>query len=201
LMSQTTLKNFVSQDEDIEDSQNFTQRSVDSSEDSNNKSLSKDSQNNDNQKRKRTKKAVGRPEDSVINEFIKLGIRDKYGHVAIKYKYCNEITSRERPISNMAKLHTYYVTNAHHELNYVGQNISENDFLKLMQDYSYSLSSDTALFEEDIHIHLEYASNNTNQLVISEEIIDHGEKDFNIDLLINQGTEIRNRLLNIITEN
>src|SRR5437868_15274515 len=98
----------------------------------------------------------------------------------------------------MAKLYAYYITNVHHELNYVGQNISENDFLKLMQDYSYSLSSDTALFEEDIQlneddsddeidddldltnidtkilnikesIHLEYASNNTNQLVISKE--------------------------------
>ncbi|CAG8685639.1 776_t:CDS:2, partial [Scutellospora calospora] len=92
LISQTTLKNFVSQDEDIENSQKFSeideisnensnikiQRSVDSSEDSNNKSLSEDSQNNDHQKRKRTKKVVSRPEDLVINEFIKLGIRDKY---------------------------------------------------------------------------------------------------------------------------
>ncbi|KAF0545103.1 zinc finger bed domain-containing protein 1-like [Gigaspora margarita] len=42
----------------------------------------------------------------------------------------------------MAKLHAYYVTNARHELNYVGQNLLESDFLQMMQNYTHSLTSD-----------------------------------------------------------
>ncbi|KAF0332888.1 zinc finger bed domain-containing protein 1-like [Gigaspora margarita] len=53
----------------------------------------------------------------------------------------------------MAKLHAYYVTNAHHELNYVGQNLSESDFLQMIQNYSHSLTSGAAMFEEDIQLY------------------------------------------------
>ncbi|CAG8833741.1 5859_t:CDS:1 [Cetraspora pellucida] len=53
----------------------------------------------------------------------------------------------------MAKLHAYYVTNACHELNYVGQNLSESDFLKMMHNYTHSLTSGAAMFEEDIQLY------------------------------------------------
>ncbi|CAG8504857.1 18208_t:CDS:10 [Dentiscutata erythropus] len=99
----------------------------------------------------------------------------------------NRLTVKK--VSNMAKLHAYYVTNARHELNYVGQNLSENDFLKMMQDYTHSLTSGSAI------INLAYALNNTNQPTILDEIIDHGETDFDIDALTSQGMQMRNALV------
>ncbi|RIB20296.1 hypothetical protein C2G38_2304571 [Gigaspora rosea] len=128
----------------------------------------------------------------------------------------------------MAKLHAYYVTNARHELNYVRQNLPENDFLKMMHDYAHLLTSGSAMFEEDIQlydsnndfenyyedstdddllevdlskvdsnmlniensINLAYALNNTNQSTILDEIIDHGETNFDIDALTSQGMQI-----------
>ncbi|CAG8800689.1 37633_t:CDS:1, partial [Gigaspora margarita] len=52
-----------------------------------------------------------------------------------------------------AKLHAYYVTNACYELNYIGQNLSESDFLQIMQNYTHSLTSGAAMFEEDIQLY------------------------------------------------
>ncbi|CAG8629648.1 12159_t:CDS:1 [Cetraspora pellucida] len=132
----------------------------------------------------------------------------------------------------MAKLHVYYITNAQHKLNYIGQNLSESDFLNMMHNYTNSLTSDTAMFEEDIQlydseddfdiednlednlednsitnnlsevdssmleiensINLNLALNNTNQPLILDEVIDHGEKDFDVDSLVNQGMQMRN---------
>ncbi|CAG8790068.1 3157_t:CDS:2, partial [Gigaspora rosea] len=142
-------------------------------------------------------------------------------------------------LSNLAKLHAYYVTNARHELNYVGQDLPKSDFLKMMHDYAYSLTLGTAIFEEDIQlydseddfeynsednlddsfedsfednnlsevnsnmlniedsINLEYASNNTNQLLTSDEVIDHGEKDFDIDALASQGMQMRSASIDV----
>ncbi|CAG8719290.1 30637_t:CDS:1, partial [Gigaspora margarita] len=130
-----------------------------------------------------------------------------------------------KKILKLAKLHAYHVTNAHHKLNYVGQNLPESDFLKMIHDYTYSLTSGTAVFEEDIQlydskddfeynsednfednfedsfednnlsevnsnilniedsINLEYTSNNTDQLLTFNKVIDHSEKDFDIDVL------------------
>ncbi|RIB01632.1 hypothetical protein C2G38_2230215 [Gigaspora rosea] len=53
----------------------------------------------------------------------------------------------------MAKLHAYYVTNARHELNYIGQDLSESDFLNMMHNYTNSLTSGAAMFEEDIQLY------------------------------------------------
>ncbi|RIB06304.1 hypothetical protein C2G38_2046896 [Gigaspora rosea] len=141
--------------------------------------------------------------------------------------------------SKLAKLHAYYVTNARHELNYVGQDLPESDFLKMMHDYAYLLTSGTAIFEENIQlydseddfeynsednlddsfedsfednnlsevnsnmlniedsINLEYASNNTNQLLTSDEVTDHGEKDFDIDALASQGMQMRSASIDV----
>ncbi|CAG8854340.1 4152_t:CDS:2, partial [Gigaspora margarita] len=40
---------------------------------------------------------IGRPEDPINDEYIKLGTRDKHGHVAMKCKYCEDTTQRGRP--------------------------------------------------------------------------------------------------------
>jgi hypothetical protein len=53
----------------------------------------------------------------------------------------------------MAKLHAYYVTNTHHELNYIGQNMSETDFFKMMEDYAQSLTLGNVMFDENIQLY------------------------------------------------
>ncbi|CAG8811883.1 10937_t:CDS:2, partial [Gigaspora margarita] len=168
--------------------------------------------------------SIGRPEDPVNAEYIKLGTRDKHGHVAMKYyielsetwwatiKLPNyhlqklallllAITLHSAGFSNMAKLHAYYVTNIHHELNYVKQNLPENDFLKMMHDYTHSLTSvdlskvDSNMLNIENSINLAYALNNTNQLTILDKIIDHGKTDFDIDALTSQEMQMRNSLV------
>ncbi|CAG8780419.1 40681_t:CDS:1, partial [Gigaspora margarita] len=82
----------ISQDESNDDSQILETNRINSSKDSaSNESVSKYSYN---KKRKKTKvkKLVGRPEDPVNHEYIKLGVHDKNRHVAIKCKYCQEVT-------------------------------------------------------------------------------------------------------------
>ena len=102
-----------------------------------------------------------------------------------------------------------------------------------MQDYTHSLTSGSAIFEEDIQlydsdddfednyedftnddlsevdlsevdsnmlniknsINLAYALNNTNQPTILDELIDHGETNFDIDALTSQGMQMRNALV------
>lgn len=139
-----------------------------------------------------------------------------------------------KKVSNLAKLHAYYVTNARHELNYVGQDLPESDFLKMMHDYTYSLTSGTAIFDEDVQlydseddfeynsednfnddnlsevnsnmlniedsINLKYASNDTDQFSTFDEVIDHGEKDFDIDALASQGMQMRNASIDVDKE-
>ncbi|CAG8487354.1 1863_t:CDS:2 [Cetraspora pellucida] len=77
------------QNESNVDSQNPESR-IDSSE----YSTSDESISEFDKKRKKAKvkKLVGKPEDSVNKEYIKLEVRDKHGHVAMKCKYCEEVT-------------------------------------------------------------------------------------------------------------
>ncbi|CAG8573379.1 7259_t:CDS:2 [Cetraspora pellucida] len=196
----------ISQNESNDDSQIPETSIIDSFEDSaSDESISEYSYNKKRKKAK-IKKSVGRPEDPVNNELT------------------------VKKVSNMAKLHAYYVTNARHELNYVGQNLSESDFLKMMHNYTHSLTSGAAMFEEDIQLYdseddfeddvednleddsiandlsevdsstleiensvnLNLALNNVDQPLILDEVIDHGEKNFDIDALVNQGMQMRN---------
>lgn len=50
----------------------------------------------------------------------------------------------------MARLHSFYTSNAHQELNYVGQNLSEEDFEQVMKDYTNSLIFDADMFTEEV---------------------------------------------------
>ncbi|CAG8489519.1 20493_t:CDS:1 [Dentiscutata erythropus] len=99
-----------------------------------------------------------------------------------------------------------------------------------MHNYTHSLTSGTAMLEEDIQlydseddfeddsednlednsitndlfevdssmleiensINLDQALGNTDQPLILDEVIDHSEKDFDIDALVNQGIQMRN---------
>ncbi|CAG8798657.1 11519_t:CDS:2, partial [Racocetra fulgida] len=58
---------------------------------------------------KKTKKTVGRPKDPVNNEYIKLGMQDKHGHVAMKCKYCEDVTSKGQPSDMKSHLALEYI--------------------------------------------------------------------------------------------
>ena len=114
----------------------------------------------------------------------------------------------------MARLHSFYMSNARQELNYVGQNLSDENFDQIMQDYTNSLIFDTDMFTEELEedaddpfenlTPLEDTDNNeiltendSNLLVgelinlnniIGEETelneVDHSEKEFDIEDII-----------------
>jgi hypothetical protein len=114
----------------------------------------------------------------------------------------------------MARLHSFYTSNARQELNYVGQNLSDEDFDQTMKDYTNSLIFDMDMFTEEIEEDADdpfenltpiedfddddiSAENDSDLLVsdlinlnsiIGEEIesqeVDHGEKEFDIEDII-----------------
>lgn len=49
----------------------------------------------------------------------------------------------------MARLHSFYTSNARQELNFVGQNLSDEDFDQIMKDYNSSLIFDMDMFTEE----------------------------------------------------
>ncbi|CAG8831314.1 35336_t:CDS:1, partial [Racocetra persica] len=49
-------------------------------------------------------------------------------------------------VSNIAKLHTYYMTNAQNELNYIANSVSELEFEQIMENYSNSIEYDDDMF-------------------------------------------------------
>ncbi|RIB02355.1 hypothetical protein C2G38_2150035 [Gigaspora rosea] len=53
-------------------------------------------------------------------------------------------------VSNIAKLHTYYMTNAQNELNYFINDISEAEFEQIMENYSNSIEYDDDMFNNNI---------------------------------------------------
>lgn len=114
----------------------------------------------------------------------------------------------------MARLHSFYTSNARQELNYVGQNLSDEDFDQVMKDYTNSLIFDMDMFTEEVEEDTDdpfenltpiedfddddiSAENESDLLVsdlinlnsvIGEEIepqeVDHGEKEFDIEDII-----------------
>jgi hypothetical protein len=53
-------------------------------------------------------------------------------------------------VSNMAKLHAFYVTNAREEMNFIGHDISDDEFQEFMNDYTNSIDFDEEMFIDDI---------------------------------------------------
>ncbi|CAG8744182.1 39437_t:CDS:2, partial [Gigaspora margarita] len=90
-----------SQDESNNDSQILETNRINSSEDS--ASDENVSEYSYDKKRKKTKvkKSVGRSEDPVNYKYIKLGVCDKNGHIAMKCKYYQEVTQRGQPTEQM----------------------------------------------------------------------------------------------------
>ncbi|RIB11422.1 hypothetical protein C2G38_2145589 [Gigaspora rosea] len=93
-----------------------------------------------------------------------------------------------KKVLKLAKLHAYYVTNARHELNYIGQDLPESDFLKMMHDYAYSLTSGTAIFEEDIQLYdseddFEYNSEDNFDNSFEDSFEDNNLSEFNSNML------------------
>src|SRR5436189_1929550 len=50
----------------------------------------------------------------------------------------------------MARLHSFYISNARQELNYAGKDLSKENFNKVMQDYTNSLIFDENMFDENV---------------------------------------------------
>ncbi|CAG8844274.1 10884_t:CDS:2, partial [Gigaspora margarita] len=87
---------------------------------------------------------------------------------------------------NIAKLHAYYVTNAYYKLNYIRQNLSENDFDNLednLKNNPITNKVDSNILEIENSVNLNLALNNTDQTLVLDEVIDHSENDFDIDVL------------------
>ncbi|RIB02039.1 hypothetical protein C2G38_2050374 [Gigaspora rosea] len=93
----------ISQNESNEDSQNPESRIDSSKYSTSDKSISEFDKK---RKKAKVKKSVGRPEDPVNKEYIKLGVRDKHGHVAMKCKYCEEMIEDDLHALNK-KLRSY----------------------------------------------------------------------------------------------
>jgi hypothetical protein len=109
----------------------------------------------------------------------------------------------------MARLHSFYISNAQQELNYVGKNLSDDAFSEIMQSYTNSLTSDSDMFINEIendddpfeNLVPEDEEGNNDQLTENDpdlivgnliklnhteeemepEKIDHGEMEFNVD--------------------
>ncbi|PKB93883.1 hypothetical protein RhiirA5_440082, partial [Rhizophagus irregularis] len=114
-------------------------------------------------------------------------------------------------VSNMARLHSFYISNAQQELNYAGKNLSEDAFNQIMQDYAKSLTLDSDMFEinddnddddpfENLIPEEEEENNdqlneddsnllvgnliklnNVNREDIELEEVDHGDLEFSVD--------------------
>ena len=50
----------------------------------------------------------------------------------------------------MAQLHSFYISNAQQELNYVGKDLSNDAFDQIMKDYIKSFTLDSDMFEINI---------------------------------------------------
>ena len=114
----------------------------------------------------------------------------------------------------MAKLHSYYVTNAQNELNYIGQDITDENFEQFMQEYAASIDSEEDMFDlddeydedEDVVdltnidenvLEIDTVLNlgilmtdNSNSNVIESELEDHGNPDFDIDDILNASSSL-----------
>ena len=120
----------------------------------------------------------------------------------------------------MAKLHSYYVTNAQNELNYIGRDITDEGFEQFMQDYAASIDSEEDMFslndeddledddnEEDVvdltnidenmldvdtvfNLQILVTDNGDSDNFVEPELEDHGNPDFNIDDIINANSSL-----------
>ncbi|UZO23710.1 uncharacterized protein OCT59_016041 [Rhizophagus irregularis] len=155
-----------------------------------------------------------------VNEKVKKIIEDSenltLGESKIKLKV--------EKVSNMAQLHSFYISNAQQELNYAGKNLSEDAFNQIMQDYAKSLTLDSDMFEinddnddndpfenlipkeeEENNDQLNEDDsnllvgnliklNNVNREDIELEEVDHGDLEFSVDDILANVNRLNNKI-------
>ncbi len=72
-------------------------------------------------------------------------------------------------VSNMARLHSFYISNAKQELNYAGKNLSDDIFNQIMQDYIKSLILDSDMFETNVEEEDDDDDDNPFENLVPEE--------------------------------
>ncbi|CAG8696815.1 19987_t:CDS:1 [Dentiscutata erythropus] len=107
----------------------------------------------------------------------------------------------------MAQIHSYYITNAS-ELNYINQEISDDELENTIADVIYAMFAETDLFnnEEDeqvsSNIDIDNSFSNTDIMLENiidiasildnldepEEEIDHGTTNFDIDAMLDDAS-------------
>jgi hypothetical protein len=98
----------------------------------------------------------------------------------------------------MAKLHSYYVTNARNELNYIGQDITDDEFEQFMQDYAASIDSEEDMFSlnDEDDLENEDDDNNNEEDVVDLTNIDENALDvdrvFNLRILVTNNSDSDN---------
>ncbi|CAG8833522.1 29828_t:CDS:1, partial [Gigaspora margarita] len=104
-------------------------------------------------------------------------------------------------VSNITKLHTYYITNTQNELNYIVNNISEAEFEEIIENYSNSIEYNDDMFNENIEeFDTNYVSDNDNLDKIIQHDCENLEINKMIDLNIFSGEQIDETKYNNIVE-
>jgi hypothetical protein len=108
----------------------------------------------------------------------------------------------------MAQIHSYLVANAKVELNFINDSLSTQELTHIFHQISFAMENDDNIFDQDLDFifdndnDLNLENQNSSTLDIGElidltrdlnvnsetqsvVIIDHGDRDFNIDELIN----------------
>ncbi|KAF0553049.1 hypothetical protein F8M41_020735 [Gigaspora margarita] len=93
-------------------------------------------------------------------------------------------------------IYTVLLYDSEDDFEYNSEDNFEDNFEDSFEDNNLSEVNSNMLNIED-SINLEYASNNTDQLLTSDEVIDYGEKDFDIDALASQGMQMRNASIDV----
>lgn len=79
----------------------------------------------------------------------------------------NRITVEK--VSNIAKLHTYYITNAQNEFNYFNHTIPESEFEQIMENYANMVEFDDDMFDDNIE---ESEEADADYISDSEDLVD-----------------------------
>src|SRR5215204_6443515 len=77
----------------------------------------------------------------------------------------------------MARLHSFYISNAQHELNFASKNLTDDVFNQIMQSCVNSLISDSDMFDEKIEEDDDPFNNLVPDDNVEEENIDQLTED------------------------
>ncbi|CAG8818022.1 30742_t:CDS:2 [Gigaspora margarita] len=144
------------------------------------KSISQDKSNDDNQILKTNR--INSSEDSASDESVS---EYSYNKKRKKTKVKKSVGRPKDPVN--------------HEYIKLGLYNSEDDFDDLednLEDNPITNEVDSNILKIENSVNLNLALNNTNQPLVLDEVIDHSENDFDIDVLVNQEMQMRNTSIN-----